>query len=311
MANFVATFPGQGSQYVGMGKTLLEEFPYAKSVFEEAEDATKVNLRRLCLEGPEAQLNLTAHTQPAILTHSAATWKILQQETGIKPEVFAGHSLGEYSALVAAGVLTLSRAAFLVHKRGGFMQDAVPVGVGGMAAILNGGADVIRDVCKKVSRENHFVAVANDNNPTQLVIAGHTKAVAEACQILSEQHKARTVTLPVSAPFHSQLMKPAKDAMTPLLRETTLAPLTAKFIPNISAELVSTYVADYLIEQIDHPVLWTQTIATVKALEPKTVVEVGPGRVLTGLSKRTLPSTCTQIVTDDIKDAIAKIRAAT
>jgi [acyl-carrier-protein] S-malonyltransferase len=287
-----------------MGKTLLEEFPYAKSVFEEAEDATKLNLRRLCLEGPEAQLNLTAHTQPAILTHSVATWKILQQETGFKPDVFAGHSLGEYSALVAAGVLTLSRAAFLVHKRGGFMQDAVPVGVGGMAAVLNGGADVIRDVCKKVSRENHFVAVANDNNPTQLVIAGHTKAVAEACQILSEQHKARTVILPVSAPFHSQLMKPAKD-------ETTLAPLAAKFIPNISAELVSTYVADYLIEQIDHPVLWTQTMATVKALEPKAVVEVGPGRVLTGLSKRTLPSTCAQLVTDDVKDAIAKLQTTT
>jgi len=307
MVKTLAMFPGQGSQFVGMGRDVLTEFPIAKLVFEEAQDAAKINITKICLDGPEDKLKLTANTQPCILAHSVAVWRVLQAETEFKPDLFAGHSLGEYSALVAAGILKLDRAAMLVRKRGQAMQDAVAPGLGAMAAVMNLEADDLMARCKKITNENACVEVVNFNSPQQLVVAGHKIAVDALCKSL-ETDGIRFVILPVSAPFHSSLMEPAREAMVPLLEETSFAK-GKPVIANLTGEIEKNYDASFLIKQINSAVLWTQSLATAHEEGCEAYVEVGPGRVLFGLARRTLAKSVKLINSSDVKKCIADVQA--
>lgn len=304
----LAMFPGQGSQYVGMGQKLLEAFPATRATFEEAEDASKVAIRRLCLEGPEDELKLTANTQPCLLTVSVAYWQVLRDELGLDIKHFAGHSLGEYSALVAAGKLDLGRAAFLVRQRGEAMQRAVPAGIGSMAAIMKMPTDTLEALCLKHSTANQSVELANYNSDAQLVVAGHKEAVKALCAEASTLG-ARCIELPVSAPFHSSLMHPARSYMEPLLNESTFHANETIVIPNITAFETKDYSAQFLIEQIDGPVRWIQSIATAQSLGLTRFIEIGPGKVLSGLVKRIVPKDGFEVLaTDDIEAAIASLK---
>ena len=305
MQSVLAMFPGQGSQHTGMGKKLLDSFPYVKEVFEEAEDACQLKIRKLCFEGSESDLKLTANTQPCLLTVSVAYHKVLTQEVGFKANFFAGHSLGEYTAVVTSGKLSLSRAAQLVRKRGEAMQEAVPPGKGAMAAVLKIPVDLLESLCLKHSRNKQLVEIANYNSQSQLVVAGHMPAVLSLCEELV-QLGFRYVDLPVSAPFHSSLMKPARDKMKPLIEASTLADNDKGIITNLTAELVSDYKPHYLIDQIDNPVRWVQSIETARALGITHYVEIGPGKVLFGLVRRILPREGYQVVaTEDIQESFA------
>ena len=306
MLKTLAMFPGQGSQFVGMGKELLDLFPYSRCVFEEAEDAIKVNLRKLCFEGPESDLKLTANTQPALLTVSNAVWLVLKKELGFNPQAFAGHSLGEYSALVASGKLDFAKAIYLVRKRGQAMQTAVPNGVGSMAAVMRMDAEDLSSVCSEVSEQTGKpVELANYNSPQQIVIAGYKESVDEVVARLKSEKK-RAILLPVSAPFHSSLMKPAKEAMLPLLEEAEIVKNDSIIIPNITADATADYSAQFLADQIDGPVKWTQTLQAADNLGSSTFVEIGSGSVLSGLVKRTLKDSVI-INTSDIKMAIDEL----
>ncbi|MEN9835352.1 MAG: [Acyl-carrier-protein] S-malonyltransferase [Pseudomonadota bacterium] len=302
----LAMFPGQGSQFVGMGRQLLSEFPAVKSVFEEAEDAAKLSIRRLCLDGPEDELKLTANTQPCILTVSVATWRVLQGETGIVPSVFAGHSLGEYSAVVAAGKLDFARAVFLVRRRGEAMQAAVPAGIGAMAAVINVTADDLQARCTAASQKDSVVEVVNFNSPQQLVVAGHKTAVERLCAGL-ESSGLRFVMLPVSAPFHSSLMQPARLAMEPLLTESKFHTTPTRIIPNLTAEIGDQYAADLLVAQINSPVKWTQSLERAYAAGCRDYVEIGPGKVLFGLARKSLPRDVQLRHTDDVRETITAL----
>jgi [acyl-carrier-protein] S-malonyltransferase len=308
MTKLLAMFPGQGSQFVGMGRELLSEFPATRLVFEEAGDATRVDVRKLCLEGPEDELKLTANTQPCILTVSVAMWRVLRDETGLEPTAFAGHSLGEYSAVVASGRLAFARAAFLVRRRGEAMQQAVAPGVGAMAAVMGSAAEALVEACKKATRPGHVVEVVNFNSPQQLVVAGHAAAVDELCKSL-EPAGARTVPLPVSAPFHSSLMRPAQEAMTPLLETSEFVAGTAPIIANLTGEIESDYGARFLVEQIASPVRWTQCLESAGHAGCETYLEIGPNKVLFGLARRTLPKTAKLLHTEDLKATIRDLTA--
>lgn len=305
MDSVLAMFPGQGSQYVGMGRALLQEFPYVSSIFDEAETATQLPIRRLCLEGPESDLKLTANTQPCLLTVSIAYWTVLTRESSFHPKLFAGHSLGEYSALVAAGKLSLSRAAYLVRKRGQAMQEAVPAGLGAMAAVMKCPVEKLEEICSQHSRPDSRVEIANYNSDAQLVIAGHTAAVARVCEELKSQGM-RYVDLPVSAPFHTSLMRPARQTMEPLLNESPFQTNSHSIIANLTGEIVTDYRARYLTEQIDHPVRWIQSIATAQNAGVSRFVEIGPGKVLFGLVRRMVPKDKSEVLaTEDIREALA------
>lgn len=239
---------------------------------------------------------------------SIAVWRVLCQETGIAPLYFAGHSLGEYSALVAAGKLDLGRAAFLVRKRGEAMQAAVPAGVGAMAAVMNLPAEDLLAACKSVSNNGSVVEVVNFNSAQQLVVAGHKTAVDALCAKL-EVAGTRFVMLPVSAPFHSSLMQPARDAMAPLLSETKLHATSQKVIANLTGSVADPYTVDLLVQQINSPVRWTQTLATAVELGVEKYLEVGPGKVLFGLARRGLPRTVKLLHTESVKQAITDLQA--
>lgn len=312
----LAMFPGQGSQYVGMAKPLVDEFPKAKQVFEEAEDACKISLRKLSFEGPEADLQLTENTQPALLTVSIATWVVLNDEVGFKPDFFAGHSLGEYSALVAAGKLSLAQAAKLVKLRGKEMQSAVPVGKGAMLAVL-GTIDIsqLESLCKNATQSllneglsdlQATVQIANYNSHNQIILSGAIDAIQKVASLL-EGLGPKSKILPVSAPFHSALMLPARQAMESHLKDLVLNDNSTKIIANFTAEVEHPYTNNLLIQQIDGPVKWTQTIATATRLGVMRFVEVGPGKVLSGLIKRTISKESILISSDDIKDAIKQL----
>ena len=312
MTKSLAMFPGQGSQYVGMGKSLVDEFHCAKEVFEEAEDALRLNLRKLCFEGPEKDLKLTANTQPSILTHSIATWTVISKETEFNPEFFAGHSLGEYSALVAARKLTLMDALKLVRTRGEQMQVAVPAGKGSMSAVLNYDVKTLLERCETVVESLKLkglndmqasVEIANYNSEKQLIVSGGTEAVATLGEVLAEE-KVKVVPLAVSAPFHSKLMKPAREAMQPLLENTIIAQNDNKVIANITGRTEDEYSSEMLIDQIDSPVLWMQTLETAVESECNRFVEVGPGKVLFGLARRAVPKGSALITSDDVKKTI-------
>lgn len=287
MAKTAYIFPGQGSQAVGMGKDLFDNFAAAREAFEAADDALGFALSEMCFAGDEADLQLTANTQPAILTVSVAAYRAARSEGMPEPDVVAGHSLGEYSALVAAGVLDFADAVQTVRKRGTYMQEAVPVGVGAMAAILGLDADAVESGCAEAS-QGQICSPANINSPAQVVIAGNTEAVDRACEILKEKGAKRAIKLNVSAPFHCALMMPAQERLAADLAVLAYGGFAFPIVHNVDASENSDagVVKTKLTEQVSSPVRWLQTIENMTAIGVEKFIEIGPGKVLTGLVRQ-------------------------
>ena len=288
MGLVAALFPGQGSQAVGMGRDLAERWGEAAAVFAGADRALELPLSELCWHGPEATLRLTENTQPALLAHSIAAWRVLEA-AGVHVDGVAGHSLGEYSAVVAAGGLGLDDALRTVRLRGRLMQQAAPVGAGAMAAVLGLDDGDVISACEQATADGDGVAVAaNFNSPGQVVIAGDAAAVERAIGLCSERGARRAVALPVSAPFHSPLMVPAREGLEPTLRQLDFRPLVVPVYRNVDAAAVSDpdEVRHGLIRQVDAPVRWTETIRRMRADGFDTFIEVGTGTVLSGLVRR-------------------------
>ncbi len=288
MARTAALFPGQGSQTVGMGRDLAEQWPEAAAVFETADRALGTSLSRICWEGPDEALRLTETTQPALLAHSIAAWRVLVAG-GLRVHGVAGHSLGEYSAVVAAGGIGLDDALRTVRLRGRLMQQAVPVGEGAMAAVIGLADEAVVAACEEAAAASgEIVVAANFNAPGQVVIAGSVAGVDHARRTCSERGARRVLPLPVSAPFHSPLMIPARRGLEPSLAELRLSDLTMPLYRNVDAAPVHTAaeVRDGLVRQVDAPVRWTETIRRMAADGFDTFVEVGAGTVLSGLVKR-------------------------
>ncbi|HNC44794.1 MAG TPA: ACP S-malonyltransferase, partial [Acidobacteriota bacterium] len=285
MGSIAFLFPGQASQYAGMGKALAEAFSEARTVFEEADASLGFSISQLCFEGPEADLALTANTQPAILTVSVAAYRVLASQ-GLTPAFVAGHSLGEYSALVAAGTLSLTDAVVAVRRRGTYMQEAVPPGVGAMAAVLKADLATIEAICAEAAQDQ-VCSPANMNSPAQIVIAGHAEAVTRAAALLKAKG-ARAVMLPVSAPFHCALMKPAEERLAVDLNQLDFADPAFPVVANVSADLERTgaEARANLIAQVCSPVRWVGSIQKLVAEGVTTFVEVGPKTVLSGLVRQ-------------------------
>ncbi len=280
-------FPGQGSQAVGMGKALCDQFAEARAAFEEAEDALGLDMRELCFRGPEADLNRTEYTQPAILTASVAALRVLERQGGVRPSWVAGHSLGEYSALVCAGAFRLADAAVVVRERGRLMQEAVPQGEGGMAAILGLDTAAVRKLCAEAA-DGEVVAPANLNGGGQVVVSGARGAVERASQLARDRGARRVVELAVSAPFHCALMRPAAEGLREVLEGVAVAPLAAGVVTNVEASLNSDpeRVKPLLVEQVVAPVRWEESVHALRALGCRRAVELGPGKILSGLVRR-------------------------
>jgi [acyl-carrier-protein] S-malonyltransferase len=280
-------FPGQASQFSGMGKELFDSAPAARAVFEEASDALSLDVAALCFSGSEEELRLTENTQPAIFTVSVAAFRFLDAEIGLSPACVAGHSLGEYSALVAAGVLPLREAVRVLRSRGRYMQEAVPVGEGAMAAIIGLSAEAVSDACASVAGKG-VVSPANFNGGDQVVISGSAEAVGAACEAAKAAGAKRALPLPVSAPFHCALMQPAADRLEPELRAVPQGPFRFPVVANVTAETYPAEgsAADLLVAQICAPVRWEECVRKMASLGASTYVEVGPGKVLSGLVKR-------------------------
>jgi len=281
-------FPGQGSQSVGMGKRLADASPTAAAVWSKADEAAGFPLSRLCFEGPAEELALTVNTQPAILTASVAAAAVLA-ERGIVPDLCSGHSLGEYSALVVAGALGFADAVRLVRRRGEFMQDAVPVGTGAMAALMGLDVEAAEKACAEAA-QGEVVNVANINSPGQIVIAGHKGAVERAVKAAAGLGGRKSMLLPVSAPFHSALMKPAADRLAAELERVAVRAPRVPVVRNVDGGLTTTAddVKPFLIRQVASPVRWTECLQTLAREGAAAWLEVGPGRVLSGLLKRTI-----------------------
>jgi [acyl-carrier-protein] S-malonyltransferase len=280
-------FPGQGSQHPGMGKELADAFPVARRTFEEADDALGAKLSVTCFAGSEDELKLTATTQPAILTVSIAVLRVVEQETGLKADYLAGHSLGEYSALVCSGALGFADAVRTVRARGTFMQEAVPVGTGSMAAMLGIEKKVLEDICREAA-QGDVVAPANFNSPGQIVIAGHSGAVGRAIEIARGRGFRKAMLLPVSAPFHCTLMKPAAERLAGELGTVTANPMKLPVVANADAapNTDNGRVKELLVAQVCAPVLWEQSVNAMVAHGVVKFIEIGPGKVLSGLVKR-------------------------
>jgi [acyl-carrier-protein] S-malonyltransferase len=276
-------FPGQGSQQVGMGKELFEHLPAARRVFEEADAALGEGLSELCFAGPEEDLKRTANTQPAILTSSIAALRVLE-ERGVRADFVAGHSLGEYSALVAAGALRFAEAVQMVRKRGAFMQEAVAAGEGAMAALLGGDAETVNAVCAEASALG-VCSPANLNSPNQIVIAGNKAAVERAVELAKAQGIRKAVMLAVSAPFHCALMTPAAERLAPVLAATPFADLQTPLVTNVDAEIITSGEAarEALFRQVASPVRWSDSVKRLLDAGVETFIEVGTGKVLSGL----------------------------
>lgn len=303
-------FPGQGSQCLGMGKEFYEKYAAAREIFKEASGLLNLDMARLCFEGPAEELNLTQNTQPAILTASVAILKCMEQEVSVKPVFLAGHSLGEYTALVVAGAIDFKDAVRLVEMRGRFMQDAVPPGVGAMAAILGLDRAAVEDICRQINNSYEFrvgsseerqilrttnyslrteiVVPANFNSPEQTVISGHREAVEKASALAKERKAKKVIPLPVSVPSHSPLMKPAAERLGKEMGRIEIKPLNIPVITNVEAEplLSKERVKGLLEKQLYSPVRWVESVKRMKKEGVETVIEIGPGRVLTGLVKR-------------------------
>ncbi|HXB69722.1 MAG TPA: ACP S-malonyltransferase [Candidatus Acidoferrales bacterium] len=276
-------FPGQGSQAAGMGKALADAFPAARRVFEEADDALQFPISRLCFEGPEDQLKLTENTQPALLTVSTAAFAVLKEQA-IEPDYVAGHSLGEYSALVAAQSLQFADAVRLVRKRGQYMQQAVPPGEGAMAAILKLPEGKLDSLLEQAA-QGQIVSAANFNSPDQVVIAGHTAAVHRAIELAKAAGARRAVLLPVSAPFHCALMKPAQDRLRPDLDATRFRDLSCPLVNNWQAREIRTgaEAREGLFQQVPNPVRWLESVRYLASQGATRFIEPGAGSVLCGL----------------------------
>ena len=312
MGKVAFVFPGQASQYPGMGKDLAEKYPVAKAVFDEADKALGFSISKMCFEGTEDELKLTANTQPAILTVSVATYRVLA-EKGLTPDFVAGHSLGEYSALVAAGAVKFSDAVQIVRKRGTYMQEAVPAGEGAMAAILGISPAIVIDVCKRAA-ENEVCSPANLNSPDQTVISGHAGAVKRAVELASQAGAKRAVILAVSAPFHSSLMMPAQQKLEKDLKKIEFAAPRFPLVTNVDADTIETgdEARDALIRQVSMPVRWEESIRLLIDEGVNTFVEVGPGRVLTGLLRQIERSVAALNVEDEksLAETVEKIAGA-
>jgi len=287
MVRVAFIFPGQGSQYVGMGRDFLAKHEVARSIFSQANDLLNFNIRELCLNGPEEELRLTANTQPAIFLVSLIAYKILEQE-GIRPVIAAGHSLGEYSALTAADALDFAKALQLVRRRGELMQEAVPVGKGLMAAVLGLDTSIVEEICSQLQEQGRIVQIANYNCPGQVVISGEKEAVEEALTQAKGRGAKKLSPLPVSAPFHSPLMKPAEEVLARDLEGVPIREPTFPVVTNVGGEAaVDPYaIREALKRQITSPVRWEDCMRYLLGQGIDTVVEVGPGRVLLGLLKR-------------------------
>ncbi|MFP3392865.1 ACP S-malonyltransferase [Brevibacillus sp. SIMBA_040] len=309
MGKIAFVFPGQGSQFVGMGQALAEQSPAARQVFEEADAALGFSLSQLCFEGPEEELKLTANTQPAILTASIAVLAALKEkQPGFSPAFVAGHSLGEYSALVAAGALSFADAVKTVRSRGQFMEEAVPAGQGAMAAVLNIDRAALHAVCEEVTVSGHPVQLANLNSPGQIVISGS----AEGVKLAGEQAKAagakRVLPLNVSGPFHSSLMQPAADKLKAVLANVSVQDAAVQVVANVTARPVteSATIVDSLIQQVSAPVLWEDSVQWMVEQGVTTFVEIGPGKVLAGLIKKIAPAETTILSVQDM-DSLSEL----
>jgi [acyl-carrier-protein] S-malonyltransferase len=282
-------FPGQGSQKVGMLAAAHEKFSVVRATFEEASEALGYDMWTLVQSGPQDALNLTETTQPVLLTSSVALWRAWLEEAGATPDIMAGHSLGEFSALVCAGALAFSDAVTLVRRRGEFMQTAVPAGQGAMAAIIGLQDSVINDICQDIaSGDDGIVSAVNFNSPGQVVIAGHTAAVAAASVALKEAGAIKAISLPVSAPFHTSLMKPAGEQLAEAIADITIAPPEVPVVQNVhaSTETDPEKIRTLLVEQIYSPVQWTACMQSIINSGATHLVECGPGKVLSGLARR-------------------------
>jgi [acyl-carrier-protein] S-malonyltransferase len=289
-----------------MGKELYDNFSAARDVFHEADDVLGWKLSRLCFEGPDEDLKLTSNTQPAILTTSVAVLKVLEAESGLKADFLAGHSLGEFSALVASATLKFADAVRIVHLRGKYMQESVPLGTGAMAAILGADSEVIKDICDEAA-QGEVVVPANFNSPGQVVIAGHASAVHRAVETAKSRGIRKVMLLPVSVPSHCSLMAPAGERLAAVLDETHFYPMQIPVVSNVEAKANadSTRVKKLLVEQLSSPVLWDVSVLELVSLGVTRFTEIGPGKVLSGLVKR-IDKT---VETRNIEDA-AGVRAA-
>lgn len=282
-------FPGQGAQYVGMGKDLLDTSATARAVFEEADEVLGFHLTKLVLEGPEDTLKLTYYTQPALLAMSVAVLRVLDERVKIAPVVAAGHSLGEYSALVAANALSFGDAISLVHRRGQLMDEAFPSGEGAMAAILGLDEEPLARVCASAASEvGEVVEIANLNCPGQIVISGTSRAVSRACELAKESGAKRAIPLAVSGPFHCSLMRPAADAFAQLLDSTTMREAAFPVVANVDGQpyRAAQDLREALKKQLFSPVRWADDVATIRDMGVELIAELGPGTVLSGLIRK-------------------------
>lgn len=303
MGKVAFVFPGQGSQFVGMGQALSEQSEAARHIFEQADEALGFSLSGLCFAGPEEELKLTANTQPAILTASIAVMAALNEKLpDYKPAFVAGHSLGEYSALVAAGALSFADAVKTVRARGQFMEEAVPAGQGAMAAVLNMDRSALHAVCEEVTASGHPVQLANMNCPGQIVISGSAEGVKLAGEKAKEAGAKRVLPLNVSGPFHSSLMQPAADKLQAVLAGVTVQEANVPVVANVTARPVfeATIIVDQLVQQVSAPVLWEDSVQWMVEAGVTTFVEIGPGKVLAGLIKKIAPADTTIISVQDM-----------
>jgi [acyl-carrier-protein] S-malonyltransferase len=288
--NTAFVFPGQGSQYAGMGRDVAEQYPAARRVFDDIDAALGFSISDLCFNGPEEQLKLTENTQPAILAVSSAIHAVLEERGATRRDLVAGHSLGEYSAIVSVGGLTPAEAAKIVNQRGRFMQEAVPVGTGGMAALIGPTVEEVQSICAEAA-EGEVLSVANINAPGQVVIAGAKNAIDRAIAVAKSRGVRRALPLPVSAPFHCALMKPAEERLEPVLRDAAFKDLWLSLISNVDASPIGTAhaVRNALVRQVASPVRWVESVQHMVSMGVRRFVEIGPGSVLTGLIKRIDP----------------------